>query len=166
MTQVLERERTEITRIPVVRHVTEWVTGVVGAVAAAIGAYVYYAPTDWFLGDVSESWAFGLFTGGRSLAGHGIRGLRPQGIRRRQIHVRACDGRDRLVGCCHRGRGDVRAHLDPLTRLMKVRRLSASGPSASVQDLLLFGLMALGPNRVIVLRSGHESSDRVTQWTN
>jgi len=63
VTQVLERERTEITRTPVVRHVTEWVTGVVGAVAAAIGAYVYYAPTDWFLGDVSESWAFGLFTG-------------------------------------------------------------------------------------------------------
>jgi hypothetical protein len=63
VTQVLERERTEITRIPVVRHVTEWVTGVVGAVAAAIGAYLYYAPTDWFLGDVSESWAFGLFTG-------------------------------------------------------------------------------------------------------
>ena len=63
MTQVLERERTEITRIPVVRHVTEWVTGVVGAVAAAIGAYVYYAPSDWFLGDISESWAFGLFTG-------------------------------------------------------------------------------------------------------
>jgi hypothetical protein len=63
VTQVLERERTEITRTPVVRHVTEWVTGVMGAMAAAIGAYVYYAPTDWFLGDVAESWAFGLFTG-------------------------------------------------------------------------------------------------------
>ena len=63
MTQVLERERTEITRMPVVRHVTEWVTGVMGALTAAIGAYVYYAPTDWFLGDVAESWAFGLFTG-------------------------------------------------------------------------------------------------------
>ena len=63
MTLLMEKERTEITRIPVVRHVTEWVTGVIGAVAAAIGAYVYYAPTDWFLGDVAESWAFGLFTG-------------------------------------------------------------------------------------------------------
>ena len=63
MTLTLERERTEITRTPVVRHVTEWVAGVVGALAAAVGAYVYYAQTDWFLGDVAESWAFGLFTG-------------------------------------------------------------------------------------------------------
>lgn len=63
MTQVLERERTEITRTPIVSHVTEWVTGVIGAVAAAIGAYLYYAPNDWFVGDVAEGWAFGLFTG-------------------------------------------------------------------------------------------------------
>jgi hypothetical protein len=63
VTQVLERERIEITRTPVVRRATEWVAGVAGAVAAAVGAYVYYAPSDWFLGDVSESWAFGLFTG-------------------------------------------------------------------------------------------------------
>jgi hypothetical protein len=63
VTLLMENERTEITRTPAVRHVTQWVTGVMGAVAAAIGAYVYYAPTDWFLGDVAESWAFGLFTG-------------------------------------------------------------------------------------------------------
>jgi len=63
VTLLLERERTEITRTPVVHHVTEWVAGVAGAVAAAVGAYVYYAQTDWFLGDVAESWAFGLFTG-------------------------------------------------------------------------------------------------------
>jgi hypothetical protein len=63
VTLTLERERTEITRAPVASHVIEWVTGIVGAVAAAAGAYLYYAPTDWFLGDVAESWAFGLFTG-------------------------------------------------------------------------------------------------------
>lgn len=63
MTLLQERMRTEITRTPVVRHVTEWVTGVVGALAAAVGAYMYYAPTDWFLGDLAESWYLGMFTG-------------------------------------------------------------------------------------------------------
>ncbi len=67
MTLLMENERTEITRTPVVRHITEWVMGVVGAVTAGLGAYVYYAPTDWFLGDVAESWSYGLFIGAGAL---------------------------------------------------------------------------------------------------
>ena len=37
--------------------------GVVGVVAAAVGTYMYYAPTDWFLADLVEHWYFGMFTG-------------------------------------------------------------------------------------------------------
>lgn len=63
MTLLLEREkRAEITRTPV-RHVTEWVLGVAGLVAAAVGAWIYYVPTDWFLGNLVESWHLGMFTG-------------------------------------------------------------------------------------------------------
>ena len=63
MTLLMENERTEITRVPIVRRVTEWVMGVVGAMTAGLGAYIYYAPTDWLLGDVAVSWAYGLFIG-------------------------------------------------------------------------------------------------------
>lgn len=64
MTLLQERMRTEITRTPgVVRHVTEWVMGVVGALAAVAGAYLYYAPTNWFLADLAESWYLGMFIG-------------------------------------------------------------------------------------------------------
>lgn len=70
MTLLQEQKRIEITRTPVVRHLTEWVVGIAGALAAAVGAWTYYVPTDWFLGDVAESWHFGLFTGaGVLLAG-------------------------------------------------------------------------------------------------
>lgn len=67
MTQLMENERSEITRTPVVRHVTEWVMGVVGALTAGLGAYVYYAPTNWLLGDAAESWSYGLFIGAGAL---------------------------------------------------------------------------------------------------
>lgn len=64
MTLLQEQKRIEITRTPVlVRHVTEWVMGVVGALAAVVGAYMYYAPTDWFLADLAEAWYLGMFVG-------------------------------------------------------------------------------------------------------
>ena len=63
MTLLMESKRTEITRTPIVGRVTEWVMGVVGAMTAGLGAYIYYAPTDWLLGNVAESWAYGLFIG-------------------------------------------------------------------------------------------------------
>jgi hypothetical protein len=63
VTLLLEREkRTEITRTPV-RHVTEWVLGLAGVVAAAVGAWMYYVPTDWFLGNLVEGWYLGMFAG-------------------------------------------------------------------------------------------------------
>jgi hypothetical protein len=42
-------------------HVTEWVLGVAGAVAAGVGAWMYYVPADWFLGGLAEAWYFGMF---------------------------------------------------------------------------------------------------------
>ncbi|MGH8928356.1 MAG: hypothetical protein ACRDWH_08400, partial [Acidimicrobiia bacterium] len=64
MTTLLqEQARREITRTPIRHHVTEWVLGVIGALAAAVGAYLYYAPADWFLAGVAEAWYLGLFVG-------------------------------------------------------------------------------------------------------
>jgi hypothetical protein len=64
VTLLQERMRTEITRVPAAtRHVTEWVLGIVGALAAAVGAYMFYAPANWFLGGLAESWYFGMFVG-------------------------------------------------------------------------------------------------------
>lgn len=64
MTLLQERTRTEITRVPAAtRHVTEWVLGIVGALAAAVGAYMFYAPANWFLAGLAEAWYFGMFVG-------------------------------------------------------------------------------------------------------
>lgn len=63
MTLLLEKERTEITRMPTRAPLAEWALGIVGIVAAAVGAYMYYAPTDWVLADLAEGWHLGMFTG-------------------------------------------------------------------------------------------------------
>jgi len=64
VTLLQERTRTEITRVPAAtRHVTEWVLGIVGALAAAVGAYMFYAPANWFLAGLAEAWYFGMFVG-------------------------------------------------------------------------------------------------------
>ena len=39
----------------------EWVLGISGALAAAVGAWMYYVPADWFLGGLAEAWYFGMF---------------------------------------------------------------------------------------------------------
>ena len=64
MTLLQERARTEITRVPAAaRHVTEWVLGVVGGLAAAVGAYLFYAPANWVLAGQVEAWYLGMFVG-------------------------------------------------------------------------------------------------------
>jgi hypothetical protein len=67
MTTLLERPTTEITTMPHRSYVTEWVIGIVGAVAAGVGAWMYYVPTTWFLGGLAEAWYLGMLTGGTLL---------------------------------------------------------------------------------------------------
>jgi hypothetical protein len=53
---------TEIARMPTSRsRITEWTLGIVGVLAAGVGAWMYFVPTDWFLGGLVEGWYFGLF---------------------------------------------------------------------------------------------------------
>jgi hypothetical protein len=42
-------------------QITEWTLGIVGVLAAGVGAWMYYVPTDWFLGGLVEGWYFGMF---------------------------------------------------------------------------------------------------------
>jgi hypothetical protein len=37
--------------------------GTVGALAAVVGVYMYYAPTTWFWANLVEGWYLGLFIG-------------------------------------------------------------------------------------------------------
>jgi hypothetical protein len=61
VTTLLERPRTEVTRMPRRSHVTEWVIGIAGVLAAAVGTWMYFVPTTWFLGGLAEGWYLGLF---------------------------------------------------------------------------------------------------------
>ena len=63
MTMLRERPVAEVTRMPERSHVTEWVMGIFGLAAAAVGAWMYYVPADWFLGGLAEDWYLGMFTG-------------------------------------------------------------------------------------------------------
>lgn len=64
MTALRERPVTEVTRMTTRRsHVTELVLGIVGVLAAGVGVWMYYVPTDWFLGGLAEGWPFGMFIG-------------------------------------------------------------------------------------------------------
>lgn len=49
--------------MPTRSHVTELTLGIVGVVAAAVGAWMYYVPATWFLGGLAEAWFFGVFIG-------------------------------------------------------------------------------------------------------
>jgi hypothetical protein len=52
----------EVTRMPTRRsQFTEWTLGIAGVLAAGVGAWMYYVPTDWFLGGLAEGWYFGMF---------------------------------------------------------------------------------------------------------
>ena len=62
VTALREMPMTEVTRMPTRRsHVTEWILGIVGVLAAGVGAWMYYVPADWFLGGLVEGWYFGMF---------------------------------------------------------------------------------------------------------
>jgi hypothetical protein len=52
---------------------TEWIVGVVGALAAVIGGWMYYGPSDntlslfgwdWDVADLADAWPFSLMIGG------------------------------------------------------------------------------------------------------
>ena len=62
MTTLLERPKTEVTRMPTRRsQITEWSFGIAGVLAAGVGSWMYYVPADWFLGGLVEGWYFGMF---------------------------------------------------------------------------------------------------------
>lgn len=63
MTTLLERPRTEITRMPERTHTTELVVGIFGLLAAAVGAWMYFVPAGWFLGGLAEAWYLGMLLG-------------------------------------------------------------------------------------------------------
>lgn len=56
--------------MPTRSYVTELVMGIAGLVAAGVGLWMYYVPTDWFLGGLAEGWYLGMFVAaGLLLAG-------------------------------------------------------------------------------------------------
>jgi hypothetical protein len=60
MTVLTDRPRADLTQP---RMTTEWTLGLVGVIAAAVGAWMYYVPADWFLGGLAEVWYLGMFIG-------------------------------------------------------------------------------------------------------
>jgi hypothetical protein len=73
VSQVLDRERT---RIPVRRRspILNYALIIIGALAALVGVYFQFAPSDWWLADFSEVYQLGGYTlGGLILAaGFGV----------------------------------------------------------------------------------------------
>ncbi len=62
MTALREKPLTEVTRMPTRRsRLTEWVLGIAGVLAAAVGAWMYFVPATWFLGGLVEGWYFAMF---------------------------------------------------------------------------------------------------------
>jgi hypothetical protein len=75
MTMIDERRQT--TPVPAMRaavdHTVEWAIGALGALAALIGGWMYYGPSDgtisvfawdWDVTDLAEGWPLGLMVGG------------------------------------------------------------------------------------------------------
>lgn len=63
MTVLREHPTDEITRMPVRSRAFEWTAGILGVLAAAVGAWMYFVPSDWFLGGLAEGWYLGAFIG-------------------------------------------------------------------------------------------------------
>ena len=47
--------------MPIRSRIYEYVFGVSGVLTAAVGAWMYYVPADWYLGGLVEGWYFGMF---------------------------------------------------------------------------------------------------------
>ena len=70
MTMLRERQVVEVTEGPQRFRLTEWVVGIMGLIGAAVGAWMYFVPTDWFWGGLEEAWYLAMFTAaGAFLAG-------------------------------------------------------------------------------------------------
>lgn len=72
MTMLQERPTTEVTRTPQSHRprLVEMVVGAIGLLAAAVGAWMYFVPADWFLGGLAEGYHLGMLMGaGLLLAG-------------------------------------------------------------------------------------------------
>ncbi len=62
MSTLTQRPMVEVTRMPDRRSwVVEWTIGIVGVLAAGVGAWMYYVPADWFLGGLAAGWYLGMF---------------------------------------------------------------------------------------------------------
>ena len=68
---VMIEERTTTT--PIVSRTVEWTVGLLGMLAAAIGAWMYHGPSDgeltlfawdWNVADLAEAWPLGLLVAG------------------------------------------------------------------------------------------------------
>jgi len=79
---VLMEERSTAT--PVIGRTVEWTVGLVGVLAAAIGAWMYYGPDegvltifrwDWKIATLAEAWPLGLLVGGGILMFSGFAAL-------------------------------------------------------------------------------------------
>ena len=67
MTVLMQRPQADLTRLPRGFRLTEWIFGFGALIAAAVGAWMYYVPADWFLGGLAEAWYFGMFIGAGAL---------------------------------------------------------------------------------------------------
>lgn len=77
MTILEKKTPTQMMREPLA-HMVEWIVGVVGAVAAAVGLWMYHGPADgmlrlfgleWDVSTLAEAWPFSLIVvGGLMLA--------------------------------------------------------------------------------------------------
>lgn len=73
MTQVVKEQVTTEHLPRLFRNRTvEYSLMVIGAVVAALGAYSYFAPTDWLWGDLSEGWFLGSWIAGGALIAAGL----------------------------------------------------------------------------------------------
>ncbi|MDR9450341.1 MAG: hypothetical protein RI637_03895 [Acidimicrobiia bacterium] len=63
MSEILEQEQTVSAPIalPARSRVVEFTLAILGFVVAIAGAYLLFAPDDWWLGDLAEAWYMGAF---------------------------------------------------------------------------------------------------------
>ncbi|MFZ5847812.1 MAG: hypothetical protein ACOYX5_10560 [Actinomycetota bacterium] len=84
MSQVQMREHIAVEHLPRMfrNRTVDYTLMLVGALAAAFGAYTYFAPGSWVVGGLSEAWYLGSFIGAGVLLAAGL-GLLGASIRDR-----------------------------------------------------------------------------------